>query len=131
MKNNMITEDYVSFETAKLLKEKGFECEKDSITAMYNEIGKFHPLSTAVAEYYYDYNDFDEYDYVAPTLQMAMKWLRKMHGLFIRITEDMTGNVFEWSVYQKNYGCKASTYVEDSYEKACETAIKYCLEILI
>ena len=67
----------------------------------------------------------------APTLQMAMKWLREVYGLFIRITEDMAGNVFEWSVYQKNYGCKASTYVENSYELACETAIKYCLEKLI
>ena len=67
----------------------------------------------------------------APTLQMTMKWLRKVYGLFIRITEDMTGNVFEWSVYQKNYGCKASTYVEESYEQACEVAIKYCLEHLI
>ena len=101
----MITEDYVSFETAKLLKEKGFD--------------------ERVLTFYFPG------DIQRPTLQMAMKWLREVYGLFIRITEDMTGNVFEWSVYQKNYGCKASTYVEDSYEKACEAAIKFCLENLV
>ena len=132
----MITEDYVSFEVAKLLKEKGFECEKDSITAMYNEIGKFHPLSTAVDEYYYDYNDFDEYDYVAPTLQMAMKWLRKVHEIFIRPNISF--------LYPIRYYCEIFCYGDnlktqqdvttenfESPEEACEAAIKYCLENLI
>ena len=132
----MTTEDYVSFETAKLLKEKGFECEKDSITAMYNEIGKFHPLSTAVDEYYYDYNDFDEYDYVAPTLQMAMKWLRKVHEIFIRPNISF--------LYPIKYYCDIFCYGDnlktqqdvttetfESPEEACEAAIKYCLENLI
>lgn len=56
----MITEDYVSFNTAKLLKEKGFdeECQ----------------------QYYGDYK------YSCPTLQMAMKWLREVHNLFIFIS---------------------------------------------
>lgn len=104
----MIEEDYVSVETARLLKEKGFDPDE--------------------YEVHYDPYNHQEYEI---THQMARKWLRRVHGLFIRITEDMTGTVYEWSVYQKNYGCKASTYVEDSYELACEVAIKYCLENLI
>ena len=129
----MITEDYVSFEIAKLLKEKGFECEKKSITAMYNENGKFHSLSTAADEYY-DYNDFDEYDYIAPTLQMAMKWLRKKHRLHIDIDpseSDWNPTVItleDWTCIVK-YGDKIP--VQDTYEEACEAAIKYCLENLI
>ena len=124
----MITEDYVSFEIAKLLKEKGFN---GLCTAYYDcfTTDNFHCGNEPT-----DFNSIDTKirDIVAaPTLQMAMKWLREVYGLFIRITEDVTGNVFEWSVYQKNYGCKASTYVEDSYEQACEAAIKYCLENLI
>lgn len=142
----MITEDYVSFETAKLLKEKGFDV---------NTFTKYADKEGATEKWYDDYRErmvrfewdcgtlitpptepHDKYEVYgdtisAPTLQMAMKWLRQVYGLFIRITEDMTGNVFEWSVYQKNYGCKASTYVEESYEQACETAIKYCLKNLI
>ena len=124
-KDNKETEDYVSFETAKLLKAKGF---KGDINAYYHiwdngtRVCSVQEFSRSEAPHLY---------IPAPTLQMAMKWLREVHGLFIRITEDMTGNVFEWSVYQKNYGCRASTYVEDSYEQACEMAIKYCLEKLI
>lgn len=127
----MITEDYVSYEVAKLLKEKGFECEKDSITAMYNEIGKFHPLSTAVDEYYYDYNDFDEYDYVAPTLQMAMKWLREVHNMHVDVDPsegDWAPCVLEledWSSISDGLP------ICNSYEEACEMGIKYALENLI
>lgn len=121
----MTTEDYVSFETAKLLKERGFDGE---CRDYYSTDGHFYS-----EDFKSDWNHGGEAIVIfsAPTLQMVMKWLREVYGLFIRITEDITGNVFEWSVYQKNYGCKASTYVEDSYEQACETAIKYCLENLI
>lgn len=157
----MVTEGYVSFEAAKLLKEKGFECEKDSITAMYNEIGKFHPLSTAVDEYYYDYSDFDEYDYVAPTLQMAMKWLREVHNVLIISDYDYecTDKSYCYKIYRLGENgkpervpiegvrydtlgephteivayrdYKRSYFDYETYEEACEAGIKYCLENLI
>jgi len=41
----MVTEDYVSFEVAKLLKEKGFNISfmsKDWICCMYDENGNIH-----------------------------------------------------------------------------------------
>lgn len=138
-----ITEDYISFEVAKLLKEKGFECEKDSVTAMYNEIGTFLPLSTAADEYY-DYSDFDEYDFVAPTQSMAMKWLREEYNIII-IVEPHTLNVEELKVKKFTF----SIWVEDNYtepyfddeeyrgkdflgyEKTCDVAIKYCLTNLL
>ena len=117
----MITEDYVNFETAKLLKEKGFDEDITTYRDDFIQHGNIViPLQECISK--------DKIK--TPTLQMAMKWLREVHSLFIRITEDMTGNVFEWSVYQKNYGCRASTHVESSYEQACEEAIKYCLKIL-
>jgi hypothetical protein len=143
----MIIEDYVSFETAKLLKEKGFD---EKCFQYYMIYAKWDgvPFQDYAIEFRRLYSEdeplinskglkcFSEERnkhsvFSAPTLQMAMKWLRKEHGLFIRITEDITGSIFEWSIYQKNYGCRMFTYVEDSYEKACETAIKYCLEDLI
>ena len=139
----MITEDYVNFEIAKLLKEKGFD-EKCQKVYMYNnqllqaqifmEGESF--VDNKCIEDVANYNGWitytqGNYAYLCPTLQMAMKWLRIKHGLFIRIIEDITGNIYEWSVYQKNYGCRASTYVEDSYEQAEKAAIKYCLENLI
>ena len=150
-KENMITEDitedYVGFKVAKLLKEKGFDglCYKvwESYGNSQTLVGASwfvegetvvnrESVDAAAKQYAYEYNLNNNVEgYLAPTHQMARKWLRRKYGLFIRITEDMTGNVYEWSVYQKNYGCRASTYVEDSYEQAEETAIKYCLENLI
>lgn len=131
----MITEDYVSFEIAKLLKEKGFDepCShiyRNDGMHLYCGDAKLTTLTNTEIDEPQDWVS-ETFTCACPTLQMAMKWLREVYGLFIRITEDITGNIFEWSVYQKNYGCKASTYVEDSYEKACEVAIKYCLEHLI
>ena len=143
----MITEDYVSYETAKLLKEKGFDgpCYKvweshgDSQTLVGapsfvegETVVNRESVDAAAKQYVYEYSLNNNVEgYLAPTIQMAMKWLREVYGLFIRIIEDIAGNVFEWSVYQKNYGCRASTCVENSYEQACETAIKCCLEKLI
>lgn len=125
----MITEDYVSFEIAKLLKEKGFDWDCKQVYDLVR------PQSCADGKMYDNFPDKNPNAHSelvsAPTLQMAMKWLREVYGLFVRITEDMTGNVFEWSVYQKNYGCRAATFVEDSYEQACEAAIKYTLKKLI
>ena len=105
-----IQEDYVSFETAKLLKEKGFN----------EKVISFYPSG----------------DIQRPTLQMAMKWLRKVHKLYINIwadPKDVESNdfdiIFRAQVYNgtSNYG----TYEFSTYEEACESAILYCLENLV
>jgi len=73
----MITEDYVSFEIAKLLKEKRFDdiCDK---------IYKEHDSYLCPIEYCMNLKG--EGYYLAPTLQMAMKWLREVHKIFIVIS---------------------------------------------
>lgn len=115
-----ITEDYVSFETAKLLKKKGFnplEC------GMYYSIttGKktTELLSSLIA---------------CPTIQKAKKWLLKNHNIFICILfmEDLGG--FGYTIEDMvNKKCiatsKNSSYKEP--EEADDAAIKYCLENLI
>lgn len=136
----MITEDYVSFELAKLLKEKGFD--------------------EGCISYYVDYEPNDvKYSFLgetnstwesrccsAPTLQMAMKWLREVHHLFIGCEPRLSFTDFYWitaniyrvrkksSLYHTedvdDYHCVASCD-SHSYEGACKSAIKYCLENLI
>ena len=110
----MITEDYVSFETAKLLKEKGFEqfgCDKQ-----YNTQGD---LCSGYC-----------YGPVAPTLQMVMKWLREVHHIFIRVIQShieyCTCEIYYNIVHHYEFRESFNTY-----EEACEAAIKYCLEKLI
>jgi hypothetical protein len=121
----MTKEDYVSFEVAKLLNAKGFK-------------GEFH-------KYYWGYEpgkeiltdgSFDpEYDYPAPTLQMAMKWLREEHKIAINIGwDEVFEENFQWwcIILSQNSGkiLRESEYCK-TYEEACEAAIKYCLENLI
>ena len=72
----MITEDYISFEPAKLLKEKGFD---EKCRTYY----KVFPESRIAAIYHSSENrgvsEDDPNEILCPTLQMAMKWLREAH----------------------------------------------------
>ena len=78
------------------------------------------------------YNDESELNISAPTLQMAMKWLREVHNLHVDIDPsegDWKPNVVEL----KDWSCvdDGSIPICNSYEEACEAAIKYCIENLI
>lgn len=128
----MITEDYVSFETAKLLKEKGFD----------EETRGYYPIkgdATGRLMFGSEYNhNHSQVQISAPTLQMTMKWLREVHGLFIGIVfqleclskEDKL--FWKWNISDKGNKFALVEFGEsDTYEEACEAAIKYCLENLI
>ena len=104
--------DFVSFETAKLLKEKdcpdfGYSCICDS------EGNK------------------------AQTQSIIMKWLREVYGLFISIGNDDLD--YNWQIIDINNRTENldPTYLTSSYagykkyEEAIEAAIRYCLENLI
>lgn len=131
----MITEDYASFEIAKLLKEKGFN--KDAYTmSMYDENGEAKDVLLLKV---------GEEPVLRPTLQMAMKWLREVHNQIIvpgiRV-DDKTSGIINcyivgiWYIPKNNGGAFCYTSPTpyngySSYEEACEAGIKYCLENLI
>ena len=129
----MITEDYVSLETAKLLKEKGF----DEAT--------YHDYAPNGARWFEEVlvNHNSRGGVACPTLQMAMKWLREVCKLHITVVPFPLN--FEHEDIQDGWGCEV-THLSDLsydgnyeffqkkypiYEEACEAAIKYCLENLI
>jgi hypothetical protein len=147
----MITEDYVSFETAKLLKEKGFDeathqfykaitylgTEANSICIKSLDGIEDEPFHNSV--YGVDLNGEDTGEYACPTLQMVMKWLRVVYNLEIYPYHNSPNNRhnsewwFEIIKYPNSvaeYECGMDEEV-DTYEEACEAAIKYCLENLI
>ena len=126
----MITEDYVSFETAKLLNEKGFD---EDIALWYDKNGEMF------FQHKYDISSdwrvkAQQKVYLCPTLQMAMKWLREVHHLTIDVF-----HYRDWKVCIKtipdDYFKADYSYPElkptEIYEQTCEKAIKYCLENLI
>ena len=74
--------------------------------------------------------------YLAPTLQMAMKWLREVHRLDMDISiEYTTEKVYYYSILKRtairDIDCLHSETNFESYEEAAKAAIKYCLENLI
>ena len=75
----MITEDYVSFETAKLLREKGFK--EPTLAYAYGQDMVAYYSQPKVTD---DYN-VEAGRYPLPTLQMAMKWLREVHNIQIEL----------------------------------------------
>lgn len=123
----MITEDYVSFETAKLLKEKGFD---EPTTKSYYTEGFENPMIFS-----HDLLPRIQPDeFLCPTLQMAMKWLREVHNLYINVFVTWKNKIphYQWSI--DNLITQDTIYETpclEKYEQACEAAIKYCLENLI
>lgn len=134
----MITEDYVSFETAKLLKEKGFdaECHSHYYPCHYPDgsikYEKDEGAQKGDKTWYnvYSLKNLPKDHYLAPTLQMAMKWLREAHNIDISVTPDRkTG--YSVLIFKDKRLPFDTLDSYSTYEQACESAIKYCLENLI
>ena len=149
----MITEDYVSFEIAKLLKDKGFDelCDKK-----YNGYKSIVPAGKMIELWQNSEFDDDE-ECSAPTLQMAMKWLRLKHNIYIDVylsfSEDPEAYPAVYYVYildtkSGNSLMEKAAHIGElnplidvnnhdipitfeSPEEAAEAAIKYCLNNLI
>ena len=124
----MITEDYVSFETAKLLKNKGF----NGVCRYY------YPDSHTQLISYLDCKQSDMFGSeacIAPTQSMAMKWLREEKRTAIIIEFDVTKRGFCPYVHQLDYDMewvvKWRINMPMKYEEAVEAGIKYCLKNLI
>ena len=131
-----ISEDYVSFETAKLLKEKGFEGH--SILTIYDE-NAANAYIKELQEKHLPYSSDDpklkEFYYTQPTIQMARKWLRRTHNVNIDIVSVWNQKRFEYQIFVVTPENAKHCYVDNKlylgYEEAAEAAIKYCLENLI
>lgn len=138
----MIQEDYVSFETAKLLKEKGF----DENTPVNYFVGDDKPRGCIVGErIHHKKLECDEHLIACPTLQMAMKWLREKYNYHIiaipkygdveympgQWQEEFLGWKYTIIPFNGNKSIMSPSVYSITTESAYEAAIKYCLENLI
>ena len=121
----MIKEDYVSFETAKLLKEKGFD---EGCRTRYGSAGSF-----SYEKYEIEASECEMYNAIlAPTLQMAMKWLREVHNIYIWVQPNSCKEGLHDAHVKEHWWKNTWAGVGyKSYEEAVEVAIKYTLENLI
>lgn len=121
-------EDYVPFNLAKKLKEKGFSCEYPF--AIYDEDGEFFTLYSS-DKYYFEIENFDDRDFIAPTISQVLKWLREEKELHICISlGEFSDWVYDISKIEGNVFCKAMDDFH-SYEEAALAGVNYCLENLI
>lgn len=129
-------EQYVDFDTAKLLKKKGFNWRVHANYPVIGEyIGKRQYLTNSVLRDTPRGTDFnlDDGAWIScPTQAMVCRWLREVHKLDIIIFHERLGNDFYWARIE------TFPYVEHQQEKeyatweeSCEAAIKYCLEKLV
>ena len=132
----MITEDYVSFETAKLLKDKGFDERTDT---SYIADNKDRPMVKVGNLVYFP--NTEPHRIAAPTLQMARKWLREEHGIDIDICFEIL-SIHQYANNEKRYSYTIfktkdnvatrlygySGYMK--YEEAAEAALNLCLRKL-
>ena len=135
----MITEDFVSFETAKLLRDNGFNgvcyfIYRDDGTLFYCATHRAQPTTNKnIAEDNEKNPKFKVYECTCPTQQMARKWLRETHKIDIAIYPygEYTCDNYQFDVYkdQRLIISKDDGFMQ--YEQALEAAIKYCLEKLV
>ena len=113
----MIAESYVSFDTAKLLKETGFDvpCEK-----WYGESGFFMSGNYKECK--------------CPTQALAARWLREEHGLFIEIHHRVTGYAYFVIKIESNELLAIPTISDkmqfDIYEEAFENALRKAIKLI-
>lgn len=144
----MIKEDYVSLEVAKLLKDKGFN--EYCFTAYSTEIGDFITVGP-IKNSEIDADKDDTHICTAPTHQMAMKWLREVHNIYIEIAfySRYKPVYYRWSASKNGRvvsdeeipSKEIECHIEGEYpnlavfyknhNEAVESALKYCLENLI
>ena len=135
----MIKEAYVSYEIAKLLKEKGFD---EECTHYYSyEDDELIEYTNGV----YSRNSKDCHRCTSPTHQMACAWLREkfLYHIEVRVFGIDKGRerTDEWKyffeiIFPRTFTqeCNSLCYKNDgysTYEEAVEAALKYSLENFI
>jgi len=128
----MIEEAYCSYETSKLLKEKGFD---EVMRCWYDNYGEFHEDGCKMRN-----SDCLPLTIMAPTLAFAMMWLREVHGWHISLEPcyDYDSMHVIYLAFVQNVA-DVHTFMDGrknvashpQAESAAEFAIKYCLKNLI
>ena len=127
----MIEESYVSFDTARMLKEAGFEA---NLKTSYVEEEKDEWAFWDSGAKRSDYNYFDD-TIACPTQALAARWLREKFGIHIFANyffED--GTWFYVTVDLKEVDEVRAIHPDirsyQTSEEALEAGLKHCLELI-
>ena len=129
----MVEESYVSFDTAKLLKEAGFD-----------EVCRSAYYATGNSAVMHERNSMLSPGYISrPTQALAARWLREVHGIhvssniFMDSANDADGKtVDEWTFWSFDLFDNSGRIIEerddryDSYEEAMETGLQEAIKLI-
>ena len=118
-------ENFVSFEIAKLLKEKGFRSKSEGL---YDGSGE-------LLYYTHSNNEMQRFRYEAPTVAVVVMWLYEKHRIWIAVNMDLVGRWYYDAYIIKDGLPNHNTYKKidrfNSPTEAYEAAIEYILNNLI
>ena len=118
----MIEEEYISFETAKLAKEKGFD--------EFCDIGYY--IDSGVVDYIRD--DYKNMFYPRPTQSLLARWLRENYMLHVEST--LFGFVgdhlydYTYNIVKPGEDLTKDILWFDTYEEAMEAGLKEALSLI-
>ena len=102
----------ITFETAKLAKEKGFEFR-------------------VVWEYILGFKEDSERDKYLPTQSLLAKWLRKEHSIIVLVLYD--GKTFYYQIQRKEWDDCITQFdltLDQTYEDAYEIGLQEALKLI-
>lgn len=129
--------DFVTFEIAKKLKEKGYPQVEKNTLAMYDEDGCISYLCPTLDanRNYYIFDDFDEDDCVSHTIYQVLKWLREVKRIDAGALWDNRDGKWIGYINEMDMPDLVGEYVlpntYDAYEQAAIAGIEYVLNNLI
>lgn len=136
-----MTEEFVTLETAKLLKAAGF---KEDVSSFYELVYKGGSGPEYEIDESYDAQNYntDVYSISAPTQSIAQKWLREIKGVYV-YAEPVIGKRWKISFCDFNVPTEESDWMENeinkgngykvyvTYEEALEAGIQEALKLII
>lgn len=137
----MIEEQFVSFETAKMLKEAGFNapCKGVYITDRtgYYEFREYDNKQTK-DDLCWDTEDGFQYEYLAPTQALAARWLREVHRIVVDATfipPSTDGNAWRYFIGEMDDMVWNGDYVPsdefyETYEEALEAGLQKTIKLI-
>lgn len=131
--------DFVNFEIAKKLKEKGFreECFARYYCSdkAYFERNSYNPDTESNFYCYNNDEDLGRFYIDAPTISQVLKWLRNEKSIYCLPFFEQGVDMWFYVISKPACGCEfpefMSKSVYDTYEQAALAGIEYVLDNLI
>lgn len=131
-----MNEDFVTYELAVKLKDKGYPQVKKNSLAMYSEEGEWFSLAKTLDDFEYSFEDFDDKDCVSPTISQVLKRLREKYFIHISTKPYPCEDGIMWLYEIRKFNESISVVVANKTgfikeEQAALAGIEYVLDNLI